>query len=85
MSLHLANLAHFSAPFLLFPAALPGVRRDARIQLVVRMGVGYDNVDCEAAGALGIPVCGNYDMILLLHRLSRVVKMSPLRKPCLSF
>lgn len=25
--------------------------------MVVRMGVGYDNVDIEIAGELGIPVC----------------------------
>lgn len=26
-------------------------------KMVVRMGVGYDNVDVRAAGELGIPVC----------------------------
>src|SRR5450631_1086921 len=28
-----------------------------RLQVIVRLGVGYDNVDIDAARELGIPVC----------------------------
>jgi len=33
------------------------LRRFQRLQMVVRNGVGFDNVDIEAARELGIPVC----------------------------
>ena len=35
----------------------PLLSRMSRAKCIVRMGVGYDNVDIEAAGRLGIPVC----------------------------
>ena len=35
----------------------PLLRRMRRCRAIVRMGVGYDNVDIAAAGDLGIPVC----------------------------
>eukprot|EP00937_MAST-01D_sp_MAST-1D-sp2_P007916 g7916.t1 len=33
------------------------LRRFRNAKVLIRMGVGYDNVDVEAAGRLGLPVC----------------------------
>jgi phosphoglycerate dehydrogenase-like enzyme len=33
------------------------LRRFTRLRVIVRLGVGYDNVDVDAARELGIPVC----------------------------
>jgi phosphoglycerate dehydrogenase-like enzyme len=35
----------------------PALRRFQKLQMVVRNGVGFDNVDIDAAGDLGIAVC----------------------------
>ncbi|HEY3742419.1 MAG TPA: C-terminal binding protein [Bryobacteraceae bacterium] len=42
-------------PYPLFTA--PVLNRFKKLRAVVRMGVGFDNVDIDAARALGIPVC----------------------------
>lgn len=55
------ELLRSAAAFIVF-SPLPKISRalmedSGRLRVVVRAGVGYDNVDTEAAASLGIPVC----------------------------
>ncbi|MCZ6841498.1 MAG: NAD(P)-dependent oxidoreductase [SAR324 cluster bacterium] len=58
------------------------------LKIIQRMGVGYDNVDTEAAAQRGIPVCnlgdvnkdalGEHGMALMLALARRIVEIHPL-------
>jgi glyoxylate reductase len=74
----------------LFPVTEAMLGRAKKLKLVQRLGVGYDNIDLEAAARLGIPVCNMADfnattvaehtIMMILALLRRVFESTLLMK-----
>ena len=73
------------------------VARMPRCRIIVRSGVGYDNIDADAAAAVGIPVCNTPDygtaevadhaiaMLLALERNLLALSRRVAADPCAGF